>query len=200
MGPEYTLRAVNYILGTQSRYPALRMLRCVSVRSQSTKTYSNNRADNSYISGRRDSRGYIIIKPDFSGMQHDDFGFLWFEDEAVVAGSVQAGSWPATLRTRSRRNQSRSSIKCARCAEECRALFKESHCGAVFDCISNKVSIQTVRSSAHVPASFSTCTWRMPGGSLYMNRSHISHSKNFAVSTGSLTTSQLLFTNAVGST
>jgi len=33
--------------------------------------------------------GYIIIKPDFPECI-DDFGFLWFEDEAVVAGSA---SW-----------------------------------------------------------------------------------------------------------
>jgi endoglucanase len=33
--------------------------------------------------------GYVIIKPDFPECI-DDFGFLWFEDEAVVTGSV---SW-----------------------------------------------------------------------------------------------------------
>jgi hypothetical protein len=33
--------------------------------------------------------GYVIIKPDFPECI-DDFGFLWFEDEAVVAGSA---SW-----------------------------------------------------------------------------------------------------------
>ena len=32
---------------------------------------------------------YIVIKPDFPECI-DDFGFLWFEDEAVVAGSA---SW-----------------------------------------------------------------------------------------------------------
>jgi hypothetical protein len=31
--------------------------------------------------------GYIIINPDFPECI-DDFGFLWFEDEAVVAGSA----------------------------------------------------------------------------------------------------------------
>jgi hypothetical protein len=53
-------------------------------------TYSNNRADNSYIPGAV-IPGYIIIKPDFPECI-DDFGFLWFEDEAVVAGSA---SWVA---------------------------------------------------------------------------------------------------------
>jgi hypothetical protein len=51
-------------------------------------TYSNNRADNAYIPGAL-IPGYIIIKPDFPECI-DDFGFLWFEDEAVVAGSA---SW-----------------------------------------------------------------------------------------------------------
>jgi hypothetical protein len=36
--------------------------------------------------------GYIIITPDFPECI-DDCGFLWFEDEAVVAGSA---SWVAT--------------------------------------------------------------------------------------------------------
>ena len=31
--------------------------------------------------------GYIIIKPDFPECIAD-YGFLWFEDEAVVAGSA----------------------------------------------------------------------------------------------------------------
>jgi hypothetical protein len=53
-----------------------------------TKIYSNNRADNSYIPGAV-IPGYIVIKPDFPECI-DDFGFLWFEDEAVVAGSA---SW-----------------------------------------------------------------------------------------------------------
>ena len=69
----------------------------VSVRSSKTKTYSNNRADNAYIPGTV-IPGYIIIKPDFPECIAA-FGFLWFEDEAVVAGSS-----PATLRTRSSRN------------------------------------------------------------------------------------------------
>ena len=51
-----------------------------------TQTYSNNRADNAYIPGAV-IPGYIIIKPDFPECI-DDFGFLWFEDEAVVAGSA----------------------------------------------------------------------------------------------------------------
>jgi hypothetical protein len=86
VGPEYTLRAVNYILGT---HPVSSTSYVAGVGTVSkTKTYSNNRADNSYIPGAV-IPGYIIIKPDFPECI-DDFGFLWFEDEAVVAESA---SW-----------------------------------------------------------------------------------------------------------
>src|SRR5450631_2802710 len=83
---EYTLRAVNYVLGT---HPVSSTSYVAGVGTVSkTKTYSNNRADNAYIPGAV-IPGYVIIKPDFLECI-DDFGFLWFEDEAVVAGSA---SW-----------------------------------------------------------------------------------------------------------
>jgi endoglucanase len=83
---DYTLRAVNYILGT---HPVSSTSYVAGVGTVSkAKTYSNNRADNAYIPGAV-IPGYIIIKPDFPECI-DDFGFLWFEDEAVVAGSA---SW-----------------------------------------------------------------------------------------------------------
>jgi hypothetical protein len=86
VGPEYTLRAVNYILGT---HPVSSTSYVAGVGTVSkTKTYSNNRADNAFIPGAV-IPGYTIIKPDFPECI-DDFGFLWFEDEAVVAGSA---SW-----------------------------------------------------------------------------------------------------------
>jgi hypothetical protein len=86
VGPEYTLRAVNYILGT---HPVSSTSYVAGVGTVSkTKTYSNNRGDNAYIPGAV-IPGYVIIKPDFPECI-DDFGFLWFEDEAVVAGSA---SW-----------------------------------------------------------------------------------------------------------
>ena len=86
VGPEYTLRAVNYILGT---HPVSSTSYVAGVGTVSkTRTYSNNRADNAYIPGAL-IPGYVIIKPDFPELI-DDFGFLWFEDEAVVAGSA---SW-----------------------------------------------------------------------------------------------------------
>lgn len=84
VGPQYTMRAVNYILGT---HPVSSTSYVAGVGTVSKmKTYSNNRADNSYIPGAV-IPGYIIIKPDFPECI-DDFGFLWFEDEAVVAGSA----------------------------------------------------------------------------------------------------------------
>ncbi|MFP5235068.1 MAG: glycoside hydrolase family 9 protein [Acidobacteriota bacterium] len=84
VGSRYTLRAVNYILGT---HPVSSTSYVAGVGTVSkTKTYSNNRGDNSYIPGAV-IPGYIIIKPDFPECI-DDFGFLWFEDEAVVAGSA----------------------------------------------------------------------------------------------------------------
>jgi hypothetical protein len=84
VGPEYTLRAVNYILGT---HPVSSTSYVAGVGTVSKlKTYSNNRADNSYIPGAV-IPGYVIIKPDFPECI-DDFGYLWFEDEAVVAGSA----------------------------------------------------------------------------------------------------------------
>ena len=86
VSPEYTLRAVNYILGT---HPVSSTSYVAGVgRVSKTTTYSNNRADNAYIPGAV-IPGYIIIKPDFPECI-DDFGFLWFEHEAVVAGSA---SW-----------------------------------------------------------------------------------------------------------
>lgn len=86
VSPEYTLRAVNYILGT---HPVSSTSYVAGVGAISrTQTYSANRADNAYIPGAV-IPGYIVIKPDFPECI-DDFGFLWFEHEAVVAGSA---SW-----------------------------------------------------------------------------------------------------------
>ena len=93
---DYTLRAVNYILGT---HPVSSTSYVAGVGTVSkTQTYSNNRADNAYIPGAV-IPGYVIIKPDFPECI-DDFGFLWFEDEAVVAGSaswVVAGNAAAAI-------------------------------------------------------------------------------------------------------
>jgi endoglucanase len=86
VSPEYTLRAANYILGTHP-VSSTSYVSGVGAVSQ-TIMYGNNRADNAYIPGAV-IPGYIVIKPDFPECI-DDFGFLWFEHEAVVAGSA---SW-----------------------------------------------------------------------------------------------------------
>ena len=80
VGPEYTLRAANYILGT---HPVSSTSYVSSVGTVSKlKAYGNNRSDNTFIPGGV-IPGYIIIKPDFPECI-DDFGFLWFEDEYVI--------------------------------------------------------------------------------------------------------------------
>lgn len=86
VSPEYTLRAVNYILGT---HPVSSSSYVAGVGTVShTKVYSMNRGDNAYIPGAV-IPGYIVIRPDFPECI-EDFGYLWFEHEAVVAGSA---SW-----------------------------------------------------------------------------------------------------------
>ena len=80
VGPEYTLRAANYILGT---HPVSSTSYVSAVGTVSKmKAYGNNRADNTFIPGGV-IPGYIVIKPDFPECI-DDFGFLWFEDEYVI--------------------------------------------------------------------------------------------------------------------
>ena len=80
VGPEYTLRAANYLLGT---HPVSSTSYISSVGTASKlKGYGNNRADNTFIPGGM-IPGYIVIKPDFPECI-DDFGFLWFEDEYTI--------------------------------------------------------------------------------------------------------------------
>jgi endoglucanase len=80
VGPEYTLRAANYILGT---HPVSSTSWVSSVGTVSKlKAYGNNRADNTFIPGGV-IPGYIVIKPNFPEII-DDFGMLWFEDEYVI--------------------------------------------------------------------------------------------------------------------
>ncbi|MGA2729458.1 MAG: glycoside hydrolase family 9 protein [Terracidiphilus sp.] len=80
VGPEYTLHAANYILGT---HPVSSTSYVSSVGTVSKlKAYGNNRSDNTFIPGGV-IPGYIVIKPNFPECI-DDFGFLWFEDEYVI--------------------------------------------------------------------------------------------------------------------
>ena len=81
IGPEYTLRAANYLLGT---HPVSSTSYISSVGTVSKlKAYGNNRADNTFIPGGM-IPGYIIIKPDFPECI-DDFGMLWFENEYTIS-------------------------------------------------------------------------------------------------------------------
>jgi len=86
VGPEYTLRAANYLLGI---HPASSESYIAAIGTVSrSHTYSNNRGDNSYIPGAM-IPGYIVIKPDFPECI-TDFGMLWFEHETTVSA---ASSW-----------------------------------------------------------------------------------------------------------
>ena len=80
VGPDYTLRAANYLLGT---HPASSVSYISAIGTQSKRVaYGNNRADNTFIPGGM-IPGYVIIKPDFPECI-TNFGFLWFEDEYTV--------------------------------------------------------------------------------------------------------------------
>ncbi|HTX76119.1 MAG TPA: glycoside hydrolase family 9 protein [Terracidiphilus sp.] len=86
VGPEYTLRAANYLLGT---HPVSSTSYISSVGAVSKlHAYGNNRADNTFIPGGM-IPGYIVIKPDFPECI-DDWGMLWFEDEYTISTTA---SW-----------------------------------------------------------------------------------------------------------
>ncbi len=80
VGPEYTLRAANYLLGT---HPVSSVSYISGIGTESKlQAYGNNRYDNSFIPGGM-IPGYIVIKPDFPECI-TRFGFLWYEDEYTV--------------------------------------------------------------------------------------------------------------------
>ena len=80
VGPEYTLRALDYVLG---RHPAnnLSLVSTVGTRSKLVG-YGHNRADYSFVPGGM-VPGVIIIKPDFPELK-TQWPFLWFENEYTV--------------------------------------------------------------------------------------------------------------------
>jgi hypothetical protein len=80
VGPEYTLRAANYLLGTHP-VSSVSYISAVGTASK-LQAYGNNRADNTFIPGGM-IPGYVVIKPDFPECI-TSFGFLWFEDEYTV--------------------------------------------------------------------------------------------------------------------
>ncbi|MGH8294008.1 MAG: glycoside hydrolase family 9 protein [Steroidobacteraceae bacterium] len=80
VGPQYTLRAANYLLGT---HPVSSVSYISGIGTVSKlQAYGNNRADHTFIPGGM-IPGYVIIKPDFPECI-TNFGFLWFEDEYTV--------------------------------------------------------------------------------------------------------------------
>ncbi|MDR0570636.1 MAG: glycoside hydrolase family 9 protein [Clostridiales Family XIII bacterium] len=80
VGPDYTLRAANYILGTHP-YNSTSWLSGVGTNSVK-HAYGNTRADDTYVAGGI-VPGYVNISPDFPEAL-DDFGMLWFENEYVI--------------------------------------------------------------------------------------------------------------------
>jgi len=80
IGPEYTLRAANYLLGTHP-VSSESYISAIGTASK-LQAYGNNRADNTFIPGGM-IPGYVVIKPDFPECI-TRFGFLWFEDEYTV--------------------------------------------------------------------------------------------------------------------
>jgi len=80
VGPEYTLTAANYLLGT---HPDSSVSYISGIGTDSKlQGYGNNRADNTFVPGGM-VPGYVVIKPDFPECI-TNFGFLWFEDEYTV--------------------------------------------------------------------------------------------------------------------
>jgi endoglucanase len=80
VGPEYTLRGFDYVLGT---HPVSNLSFVSSVGTQSKLiAYGNNRADYTFIPGGI-VPGVIIIQPDFPELK-EAWPFLWYENEYVV--------------------------------------------------------------------------------------------------------------------
>ncbi|MBE3109941.1 MAG: glycoside hydrolase family 9 protein, partial [Acidobacteria bacterium] len=84
IGPEYTLRALDYVLGT---HPAssVSLVSGVGARSK-TIAYGSNRADYSFIPGGV-VPGIVIVKPDYPELK-EDWPFLWFENEYVIGAAA----------------------------------------------------------------------------------------------------------------
>ncbi len=80
IGPEYTVRALDYILGA---HPASSTSLVSGIGAHSrTIAYGNNRADYSFIPGGV-VPGVLIVRPDFPEMK-EDWPFLWYEGEYVI--------------------------------------------------------------------------------------------------------------------
>ena len=80
IGPEYTLRGIDYVLGT---HPVSNVSYVSTIGTNSRLVaYGNNRADYTFIPGGI-IPGIVIVQPDFPELK-PDFPFLWFENEYVV--------------------------------------------------------------------------------------------------------------------
>jgi hypothetical protein len=85
IGPEYTLTAANYLLGT---HPVSSTSYVSTVGTESKlMAYGNNRADYSFIPGGM-VPGIVIVKPDFPEFK-EDWPFLWGENEYVITAATQ---------------------------------------------------------------------------------------------------------------
>jgi endoglucanase len=85
IGPEYTLRAVNYLLGT---HPVSNLSYVSSVGTRSKLiAYGNNRADFTFIPGGM-VPGFVIVKPDLPESEVR-WPFLWYENEYVITAASQ---------------------------------------------------------------------------------------------------------------
>jgi hypothetical protein len=80
IGPEYTVRGLDYVLGT---HPASSVSLVSGVGAHSmTVAYGHNRADFSFVPGGV-VPGIVIVRPDFPELK-EDWPFLWFENEYVI--------------------------------------------------------------------------------------------------------------------
>ena len=80
IGPEYTLRGINYIFGCHP-YSNVSFVSSVGTRSKKV-AYGNNRADFTFIAGGV-VPGVLILKPDFPENK-ENWPFFWGENEYVV--------------------------------------------------------------------------------------------------------------------
>ncbi len=85
VGPEYTLRGVNYLLGTHP-VSSVSYVSSVGTRSKLI-AYGSNRADYTFIPGGM-VPGFLVVDPDFPEFR-EDWPFLWFENEYVVPTVTQ---------------------------------------------------------------------------------------------------------------
>lgn len=80
IGTEYTLRGIDYVLGT---HPASNISYVSTIGTNSRLlAYGNNRADYTFIPGGI-IPGIVIVQPDFPELK-PNLPFLWFENEYVV--------------------------------------------------------------------------------------------------------------------